>query len=710
MTPEKNYDFLNRMRVIHKPGRRDASLVPEANETELTADWQILITPDAERLVCRAAQDIQTYLQVSMGVSIPIRHQTAPAPKSILITTAGTSLKPADKSGAFAWSVEKDSLVLCGKDARGCFRGVIHLEDLMNLREAPFLKQGNFTRTPIMRMRSVHSGSGIDDFPDWQLDAIAHAGFTAIDLFVKSPNTTTRGFCIINNVIERALDYGLDTIIYSYLSSYKHPDDPDAEQFFDSVYGDIFRKHPKAVAIHLVGESLQFPSKDPRTTGKRCSESVTDGIPDPRPYPGWFPCQDYPAYLKRICQAVHKVKPEAEVIINTYNWGWTPLEVRRALLEQLPKDITVHVTYDIFKMNKRGDLCCPTMDYSISAAEPGFYFTSEAQAAHEVGIPHVRVTSNCAGATWDFGTIPYVPVPFRFAKRMQTLREFNASCNVDSLYENHHYGWWPNPCNDLAREIFASEGNLDVDSVLLASARRDYGKDAAPEIVETWRIWSNAMDHYVGTNEDQYGPWRTGPSYPFIFQPNITRTMARKEIQFPTAPHAHFGYKIIKTLYQPYENENQSPAPLRYPTEIAELETMLAMWDEGLQRLGKALALVPDCKRDNAERLFALGKFCRNSIITTLNMKRWWTLNMQLQLQPDRESMLAVLDKIVDLAHQEIENVKDTFDAVRLDSRIGWEPSMEYVCDEWHLDWKLRQMDSMLREIDIYRNCINLKG
>ena len=61
--------------------------------------------------------------------------------------------------------------------------------------------------------------------------------------------------------------------------------------------------------------------------------------------------------------------------------------------------------------------------------------------------------------------------------------------------------------------------------------------------------------------------------------------MAGKEIAFPAAPHAHFGGRIIKTFYMPYENENQSPGPLRYPVEIKELEKMLEMWESGLTRL-----------------------------------------------------------------------------------------------------------------------------
>ena len=135
---------------------------------------------------------------------------------------------------------------------------------------------------------------------------------------------------------------------------------------------------------------------------------------------------------------------------------------------------------------------------------------------------------------------------------------------------------------------------------------------------------------------------------------------------------------------------------------------MLEMWDSGLSRLAAAACRIEAKKMRNYELLFALGKFIRNSIRTTLNMKRWWILNTKLQVPSDRETMLALLDQIEALAQQEIENVKDTFEAVRTDSRIGWEPSMEYVCDEWHLNWKLRQMESMLGETAAYRKMIQL--
>ena len=698
---EKNYEFLKRFQVIHKPNRRDGSLMPKSTETAIDESWCLTIPKNAPKLVERAATDFQDYLRVSMGVSLVLREGNAPADKCIYYAVGKLP------ENSFKLAVTSKRITVTGCDARQVFRGSIHLEDLMNLRRAPYLKQGSSTRTALTRMRSIHSGSGMDDFPDWQLNAIAHAGFTAIDLFVCGVDVTTKGFCNINDIIERAESFGLDVVFYNYVTSFKHPDDADAEEFFDSVYGTLMRPYPKVKAIHLVGESLEFPSKDPHTTGKRWRESIHYGIRDTRPSPGWYPCSDYPQYIQSICNAIHKVNPNVEVIFNTYNWGWQSLEMRKKFLETMPREVTLHITYDIFKQNIIDGLHCPTMDYSISAAEPGYYFTSEAETAAALGIKNIRVTSNLAGLTWDFGAVPYIPVPQRWITRMLTLKKYLQECGVNSFYDNHHYGWWPNPCNDLAKEIFSSDGRTDLHAFLLELAERDYGEKAADDIYATWQYWSTAMDFYVGTNEDQYGPWRVGPAYPFIFQPNITRTMGSRDLEFPTSPYArHKGSSIVKCLYQPYENINQTPGPIRYPKEIKRLSKMLKLWETGLETLKKALPKADN--QENAGLLYAMGKYMRNSIVTTIHIKQWWLLNMKLQTQDNSKDMLTILSQIEKLAKKEAENVKDTFDAVQADSRLGWEPSMEYVCDEWHLNWKLKQLESTLREIEQYKGMLKL--
>ena len=81
---------------------------------------------------------------------------------------------------------------------------------------------------------------------------------------------------------------------------------------------------------------------------------------------------------------------------------------------------------------------------------------------------------------------------------------------------------------------------------------------------------------------------------------------------------------------------------------------------------------------------------------------------MLLQVDPGREAMLSRLEEIESLADAEIANVKDTISCVEFDSRLGWEPRMDYVCDRWHLEWKLRQMQIAKREVSAYRKMVLL--
>ncbi|OQA82012.1 MAG: hypothetical protein BWY31_03466 [Lentisphaerae bacterium ADurb.Bin242] len=700
---EKNYDFLTRMQEVFKPALRDRSLTPAEDEFEIDSNWNIILEEDASPLMIRAADDLHEFLFKSMKVCVGIRTDEVPGGKIILKTDAQGL-----PGNAASVEADEDQLCLTSANVRGVLFGVIYLEDVMRLRRAPFLKKGRYTHEPLARMRSTHSGSGLDDFPDWQLNAILHAGFTAIDVFVCGIDRTTRGYCNLNQLIEHAENYGLDVVLYSYLSCYKHPDEPDADAFFDHVYGSLFRQYPKAKAIHLVGESLEFPSRDAATVKKSEVETGSDGLQSPGRPTGYYPGSDYPAYIAKIRDTIHKAAPAAEVIFNTYNWGWAPLEARKKFLENFPEGVTLQVTYDIFKQNRRAGLACPVMDYSIFAEEPGFYFTSEVETAAALGIRDIRVTSNLAGTTWDFGCVPYVPVPFRWIRRMKILKKYLLEYGVNSFYDSHHYGWWPNPCNDLAKAILSGREPEDMEAFLRQLAARDYGTESAETIVETWRIWSNAMDHYVASNEDQYGPWRVGPAYPFLFQPVISRTMDEKAVTFPTLPQSYRGANIIKTLYHPYENDSQSPGPIRYPIEIRELQTMLSEWENGLVLLENALESMEKSKRPDGERLYALGKFIRNAIRTTVGIKKWWLANMHLQVASNPETMLSRLEEIESLADAEIANVKDTIPCVELDSRLGWEPRMEYVCDKWHLEWKLRQMQIAKQELSAYRKMILL--
>ena len=158
----------------------------------------------------------------------------------------------------------------------------------------------------------------------------------------------------------------------------------------------------------------------------------------------------------------------------------------------------------------------------------------------------------------------------------------------------------------------------------------------------------------------------------------------------------------------PYENAEQSPGFLRYPAELRSLEKMLELWNYGLDACREAQKVASPEKTAELSRLEALGHFIRNSIVTVMNIKRWWLENTAMIACATAADAEKHLDAIEKIAHDEIANALETIPAVETDSRIGWEPSMEYVCDRWHIEWKTRQVESALREIDAYRKMLRL--
>ena len=56
------------------------------------------------------------------------------------------------------------------------------------------------------------------------------------------------------------------------------------------------------------------------------------------------------------------------------------------------------------------------------------------------------------------------------------------------------------------------------------------------------------------------------------------------------------------------------------------------------------------------------------------------------------------VDEMIDIAKREIVNAEDTIPIVQVDSRLGWEPSMEYIGSEYHLRWKIRQLTQVLEQ------------
>lgn len=711
MMQERQYAFRQRLNEVHKPGRRNPHVCPTADELVLDERWSIQVADASSRPLALSAADLQAYLRISMGVSVPVGVREADAGRVILLGTRAEMPEDAPReqtSGSYRLQTSPTRIVLCGHDARGALQGGFYLEDLMNLRQAPLLPaRSDCTRAPLFSPRMVHSGWGLDRFPDAHLSAIAHAGMDAVLLFVTGVNQTPHGHEDFNDLIDRAQLYGLDVYFYSYLHSRLHPRHPDARAFYEQTYGRLFEACPGARGIVFVGESCEFPSLDPQTTGRLLNDPPPDGRPDPRPSPGWWPCNDFPEWIDLVKEVIRQHSPQADFVFWTYNWGYAPVEPRQALLRALPRDLSVQVTFEMFEQVQRENTTGVCVDYTISFEGPGRYFVSEAEAAAERGLPLYAMT-NTAGLTWDFGVVPYEPVPLQWMRRFQAVLDARRRWGLKGLMESHHYGFWPSVVSELAKWAFWSPA-VDLQALLQSMAERDFGAEGAAFAIQAWQLWSDAIRHYVPTNEDQYGPFRVGPSYPLVFKPRLSRTFRNAAPSMPDQPGAHFGGRIVLTDYQPLDDPRQSPGASRVRVELRSLERMLQTWTRGTAAMRQAAVFAGGSRQTEARRALLLGEFIERMIVTTIHTKRWWMLNADLLSEADPGKAGKILTRMEEVARAEIENARSAIPLVEEDSRLGWEPSMEYMTDRAHLEWKIATVQTVLdAHIPAYRQALDL--
>lgn len=716
---EKNYDFRKKLLAVHKPNIYDKTAVSSFSGLIVDDTWEILYPKSEEVIYSYLARDLQEFFEVSHGICI-VAYEYANVSdvlesleKKVVLTNSGMShnYAPEFKESLAYRVIVNDGIIVCGNSARGTAQGCYFVEDEMNLNLGPMLEPCDVSRRPLFSPRMVHSGYAMDVFPDEHLKAIAHAGMDAILVFVKDVDLTPHGYVDFNELVERAAAYGIDVYAYSYIKCWKHPNEPDARKCYADTYGRIFKECPGFRGIVLVGESVEFPSRDPRTTGQPHRAKKKDNSGG-KPSPGWYPCSDFPDWLNLVKDVIRENTPNADIVFWTYNWGYVEEEARLNLIRNIPTDISLLVTYEMFEEFKKDDeVTVQCTDYTLSFEGPGKYFLSEAKEAKKRGI-RLYTMCNTGGLTWDIGVIPFEPAPFQWKLRYDGLVQAHYDFGLCGLMESHHYGFWPSFVSELAKNAYW-EPNCDFEEMVQKIARRDYGKENVKRVIEAWRCYSEGIKYYISTNEDQYGPFRIGPAYPLLFKENAV---------IPSRPGTHFGNNRICNPMYSYDITKLK----KMDYEIKSLEKMRGCYRKGNILLEYVFRNTDGRYKKEAASLLYLGKFIENSAVTTIHVKQWYKLKRRLMPHiiedeiwaggrpqqkketsrsydlPSYEEALSIVDKMKEIANNEILNATNTIPLVEYDSRLGFEPSMDYMCDREHLLWKIETTNKAVLELNEY--------
>ena len=695
--------FRGRMAELH-PNRLAADAAPvAADETAVDDSWRIVCETDDD-VVRHAAADLADYFEKSMGVDRRIC-LSAPARRDASGTVLDgkafvLAVDPMLEKLQSKVEVTVDGIRVTGVTPREVLQGCCRLEDLLSARGRPALKRGARTFTRMFSPRMTHSGWEVEKFPDAYMDQLAHQGVDAILVFIADPPDVSRnGKEDMNALVERARIHGLDVYAYCWFpvkAAKFNPNDPEAEAWYEETYGSIVRNAPGIKGIVCVGESVGFPAKDGNSAGFWWGRKE-DRVPG-KALNGFYPTLEWVPWLEKVTRVTRKFNPDLDVVFWTYNWYSRPAEVRLPLLEKIPTNITMLVTFAMGDVpEKKCGVDTWMWDYSITRPGPGTVFRSEAEIAKRRGI-RLYSMANCGGRTWDLGCAPCHPVPDRWIERFRNIRDAQDRYGLCGLMDSHHYGFQPNLISEIAKTAFTRETDgRTLEAELRAIAARDFGRANVPTVLAAWKDWSEAFRWHSAHHCDLAGPYRTGPVYPFVLPGEKRPLPLEPKYEYYEGRRYGDGWKYL-------EPEYEMPADL-LPPYIEMSRREVAAFERGCAKLRALLDKVPEEKRDAARRQLANGEFHLATARTMLNAREYRLNGLAyVAKETTDEARETARRKLLGILAAERENVRGTIPVVETDSALGWEPTMLYVCGPRHLEWKLRQLadeESRLRRNDL---------
>jgi len=631
------------------------------NCNELTLAKNIVITlPENKDIVVETAvEDLISFLQTEMDVTAGIGKD------GDIVLCVGEQ-----EDISFTLDIS-DNIRVTASNGRGAAQAIYYLEDLMRWRNAPAFKKEVINKKLAFGPRMINIQDNTYPYSTQFLSQLAHNGMTAI-----LTNTHYTKNDLFPEVLKNCEKYGLDVYIFSGLPCKYHPEDEGAREYYDSTYGALVAKFPQLKGVVLIGECMNFPSKDPDSTGDPAYRSP-DNIPSPKLRPGWYPCNDYYKLVNMIKDVTRDKKPDFDIVFWSYNWWHASDEKRLAVIDSLPTDISYMCTFEMGATYQMDGITKFCSDYTLAVPGPADIFRVEAKRAKERGLRLYSMTST-AGRTWDLPTAAYLPCPQKWIKRYEAIFKEQEEHSLCGLLEGW-IGFSPSIVSELAKLCY-----LDKDSDFYENLRfvlQTHYREHAETVYKVLDMWSTASDYIHASYEEQYGPLRIGTAFPFCFLSAIT----------PPSPYARSHYSVIRNTSISGFQTNYS---VRYKTENAHWEKMAQLLKEGADIL-KAI----ENPSEELQRLELMGRYLYHCVKTDINARRWHRLRCRFMAEPEtNEEVAAILDDMEALGREEIENSRQSIELLRKDAALGGGTiGISIICSEGAVEWKIKQVEYVLK-------------
>jgi hypothetical protein len=726
---EEPYDYHKRLSEspVHIFRRNKAAKTKEGEMSIPDKGWKLIWHKESGSIISSSVLDFQDYLEKSQLVKIEVEERTSldgwknlnqciVAGTCEQLTGCGMSLK-SDKDYEIVATPER--IMVCGYDEPGVMFGLYNLEARMNLREAPFLPCNlNTVRHSICERRMVLSWMGWMEFPDQLLSHLAHDGYDGIFASVyANPNgdrTTAESstefmarlmFRVrqqdpekVHDLIKRAARFGIKVytpIVYQYLGT------QESEAGLRKLVQDIVNDFPGIQGYILLTEGFWY------------KEWKAGQVKDDEYMKEW--ARNWTKAVGIVEEECHKVNPLIDILPWEYNIDFRKQksDLKRYFIKQLPSKTIPLLTWENGKSFELDGMSGYLRDYSLSQVGPAEVTDAQINEANKRGM---KVFSKVdTFASWQFGTIPYLPCPQQWYKRYTALEKYE----VKGCLESWSSGYKPNFISEL-RAWSCWSDSPPLEELLSLIASRIFGKEGASMAVKAWEYFSQSIQLVpdtgpnMGTNNaignplffqtpqlrtntylyswNDFEKWmgyfggELNPYWPFtvsrmVFYPDFTNKINRAE-----------EYARSATGIEAGNDTELLPVFLRYMNHAAD------KMEEGLKLYREAAHLSPESKRQEAVREVVVAEQLHRMMLCDCAILEFESLRLKQVAEKDNKKLKEIFDRMESIVQDEIIRTELSLLAATRDSRLGFQFEQDYVYTPYSLKEKLGVLKETLNE------------
>src|SRR5690606_19015298 len=152
----------------------------------------------------------------------------------------------------------------------------------------------------------------------------------------------------------------------------------------------------------------------------------------------------------------------------------------------LPQGATPSLTWENGKSFELDGMQGFLRDYSLSQVGPAEVTHAQIE---EANARNMKVFSKVdTFASWQFGTIPYLPFPGQWRKRYDELAKYGVKGTIESWSS----GYTPNFIAEL-RYWTCCDNSLSFEDLLRKTASRLFGKAQQETVLQAWQHFDNAI-------------------------------------------------------------------------------------------------------------------------------------------------------------------------------------------------------------------------